>query len=146
MQRRSSRSAGAASAGGGARVPLQRRQDDLCVLLLALRVVEFVLVYVMDHVLRQQVPDAPAAAQRPPHLSGRDLVGHPLRDHVDVLAELPQHVGLVYELVGVAAAAGDADQAVTAQDLSDVVLLPHVGDSEGLEDVGSTQQHHLRTL
>lgn len=132
-------------AGGGAHVPLQGCDDYVCIFLLRLRAVKFVFLYIMENVIRQQVSDALAAAERPPHVSGRDLIGHPLRDHVDVPAVLPQHVWLVYELVRVAAATSDADQTVTAQDLSDVVLLPQVGNNEGLEDIGSAQHHHLRT-
>lgn len=135
------------SAGGGcSRAPLQRRQGHSCVFLLALGAVQLMRPYVPNHAVRHQVSDALAAPQRPPHVCGGDVVGHPLVHHVDPLAVAPDHVRLVHGLKGVAAAAGDAHQPEAAHNLGEVLVLPQVGNGEGLEDVGSAQQHHLRAV
>lgn len=135
------------SAGWGcSRAPLQRCQGHSSVFLLALGAVQLVLPYVPNHAVRHQVSDALAAPQRPPHVRGGDVIGHPLVHHVDPLAVAPDHVRLVHGLEGVAAAAGDAHQPEAAHNLGEVLVLPQVGNGEGLQDVGSAQQHHLRAL
>lgn len=101
---------------------------------------------VVNDGVRQQVSDAAASTQSPPHVGGRDLVGHPLVDRVDVLAVLPQRVRLVDELAWIGAAAGDADQTVAAHDLHDVFVLPQIGNPKGLQDIGAAQQHQLRAV
>lgn len=135
------------SAGRGCgQAPLQWCQFHSCIFLLALGAVQLVLLYVLNHAVRHQVFDALPAPQRPPHVRGGYVIGHPLVHHVDPLAVAPDDVRLVDGLEGVAAAAGDAHQAKAAHDLGQVLLLPQVGNREGLQDVGAAQQHHLRSV
>lgn len=73
------------------------------------------LVNVVDDVIVQQVFHAPSTSDE---LSGerrRHIVGDPVRDDGDVPPVLAEQVGVEDELLGVAAAAGDDDQAVLAE-------------------------------
>lgn len=119
---------------------LKRCQNHICIFLLALGAVEVVLLYVMNHTVWQQVPDALSSTQRTTHMRGWDVIGHPFLDNLNVFAIIPKQVRSVYKLVGVVAVAGDADQTV-AQDLSNIFLLPQIGNPKGLQDVSPTQQH-----
>ncbi|CAJ0939337.1 unnamed protein product [Ranitomeya imitator] len=78
------------------------------------------------------------------HLGGGDVVGDPLLHQVDIVPVLPQDIGLIDELAGVAAHPGDADQTERRHNFYNVLRFPKVRDPERLQHVGSTKKLNPR--
>lgn len=127
-------------------VSLKRSKDDICILLLTLRTVQMLILDVLQHRLGQQVAHALAPAHGSSHMCGREIIGHPFPHDVDVLTVFVEHIRLVDKLLCITTIPGDAHKPKAAHDLCDILILPHIGDAEGLQYVCSTQQLELKSF
>lgn len=100
---------------------------------------------VVYHRVWKQVFDAEAPSQGPPHLGGAGLVPHPLPHQEDVPGVAREHVRLVHGFLGKEPSSADADQPEAAGHLLHVLVQPHAGHFESVQEICPTQEFQLGT-
>lgn len=100
---------------------------------------------VVYHRVWKQVFDAEASSQGPPHLSGAGLVPHPLPHQEDVPGVAREHVRLVHGSLGMKTSSANADQPEAAGHFLHVLVQPHAGNFERVQEICPTQELQLGT-
>lgn len=125
-------------------VSLQRSQDNPDIPLFTLGAIQAVLFDVFLDNIWYQVANALAPPEGSPDLGGRDVIGDPFVDQVNVGLVSPQHIGFIDEFLSIVSSPGNTYDPIVSHNCGDVLTLPQVGNTEGLQQICPTQQLDLR--